>query len=135
MSESIQTEQLPHAEGFIRSEANGKRSRENVTLLSGEDLVAGTVLGVVTASGKYAQVDPEASNGLETAKAVLLRDSDATDGDLEVAVLARDAEVQKDDLTYSTGATAQQKSDFDADLKDVGIIVRSGPSTVETQTT
>jgi hypothetical protein len=34
-----------HAGGFILSEANGNRSRENGTLNSGEDLQAGTVLG------------------------------------------------------------------------------------------
>lgn len=135
MSESTLNEQLPHAEGFLRSEANGSRSRENVTLLSGENLEAGTVVGIVTASGKYAQVDVNASDGTESAKGVLLRATDATDGDVETAVLVRDAEVNKEDLIYPDGATTQQKADFDAGLLEVGIVVRAGPSTVETQTT
>lgn len=35
--------------GFLLSEANGNRSRENGTLLAGESVVAGEVLGAVTA--------------------------------------------------------------------------------------
>ena len=34
-----------HAGGFLVSEANGSRSREQITVLSGQDLLAGTVLG------------------------------------------------------------------------------------------
>lgn len=134
MAESIQTETLPHAEGFLRSEANGMRSRESVTLASGNNLTAGTVLGLNASTGKYGQADLNASNGLETAKAILLRDCDASSGDVTTAVLVRDAEVNKDELTYPTGATTQEKADFDTDLAAVGIIVRSGPGTVETQT-
>lgn len=36
-----------HAGGFIVSEANGYRSREKITVLSGQDLAAGAVLGAV----------------------------------------------------------------------------------------
>lgn len=36
-----------HAGGFMVSEANNTRSREKITILSGEDLDAGAVLGVV----------------------------------------------------------------------------------------
>lgn len=137
MSESTLTQSLPEAEGFIRSEANGNRSRENVTLASGNNLVAGTVLGINASTSKYGRVDPEASNGLETAKAILLRDTDASGGDVVCAVLRRDAEVNKSELTYSDGATDNQKSEFDSDLADVGIIVRSAASdaTTETQST
>jgi hypothetical protein len=37
-----------HAYGFLISEAEGKRSRENRTLLSGQNLKAGHVVGKVT---------------------------------------------------------------------------------------
>lgn len=37
-----------HAGGFILSEANGNRSRSNGTLISGQDLAAGAVLGKIT---------------------------------------------------------------------------------------
>lgn len=132
---AIKTETLPHNEGFIRSEANGMRSRENVTLASGNNLKAGTILGLHASTGKYSIVDINGSNGLETSKAILLSDADASGGDLRVAVLARDAEVQKAELTYAAGASAAQKTTFDADLLAVGIIVRAGPDQIETQTT
>lgn len=132
---AIKTEVLPHNEGFIRSEANGMRSRENVTLASGQNLVAGTVLGKHAGTGKYSRVDNDGSNGLETASAILLSATDATDADVVTAVLARDAEVQKAELTYSSGASTAQKTAFDVSLATVGIIVRAGPAQIETQTT
>jgi len=48
------TENL-HAGNFIASEANGTRSRETVTILSGQDLRAGAVLGKVTVGTASAQ--------------------------------------------------------------------------------
>ena len=43
-----------HAGEFILSEANGQRSREAITIASGAGIIAaGTVLGKVTATGKY----------------------------------------------------------------------------------
>jgi hypothetical protein len=54
---------VPHAQSrsstrhpgeFILSEANGQRSREAITIASGAGIIAaGTVLGKVTATGKY----------------------------------------------------------------------------------
>lgn len=40
-----------HPGGFLLSEGGGNRSRENATLLSGQNLKAGAVLGKTTASG------------------------------------------------------------------------------------
>ena len=40
-----------HAGEFLVSEANGCRSRDTGTVVSGQDLVAGAVVGIVTASG------------------------------------------------------------------------------------
>lgn len=37
-----------HAEETVASEANGTRSRETITVVSGQDLLAGTVLGKIT---------------------------------------------------------------------------------------
>jgi Bacteriophage lambda head decoration protein D len=51
-----------YAGEFIVSEGNGSISRETITVLSGETLQAGAVLGKVTASGKYKALDPAAVN-------------------------------------------------------------------------
>ena len=54
-----------YAGEFIVSEGNGKISRETITVLSGQNLQAGAVLGKVTASGKYKALDPAAVDGSE----------------------------------------------------------------------
>jgi hypothetical protein len=46
-----------HAGEFIVSEANGSRSREKVTVLSGQNLKAGHVVGKVTKGSATAQAD------------------------------------------------------------------------------
>lgn len=113
-----------HAGGAIISEANGNRSRDNVTVVSGQDLEANAVLGKVTASGKYAAYDSNAADGTETAAAVLIGKCDATAGDTAAAVLARDCEVNGDELVYQTSSPAQDTAGAATDLASVGIIVR-----------
>lgn len=49
-----------------------------IVLLSGQNLSAGHVLGVVTASGKYAGYDNDLTDGRETARAILVNDVDAS---------------------------------------------------------
>ena len=56
-----------YAGEFIVSEGNGSISRETITVLSGETLEPGAVLGKVTASGKYKALDPAAADGSEAA--------------------------------------------------------------------
>jgi Bacteriophage lambda head decoration protein D len=118
------TEKL-HAGGFLISEADGKLSRDNVTLVSGQNLVAGTVLGKISASGKYAAYDDQASDGTQTAVAILYEASDASGGDLVVCAITRSAEVNGNELTWPTGSPA----DITAGVADLAgtpqIIVRS----------
>lgn len=123
---TVQTE-TGHAAGFLMSEANGNRSRENVTLVSGQNLKAGDVLGKITSGGKYsAYSETNSPAGVGTAKAVLLADCDASAGDTECVVIARDAEVNGNELLYSdTGSPAPVEADAIVDLAAVGIIVRS----------
>ncbi len=102
---------------FLLSEGNGAISRESVTLISGQDLVAGTVLGKITASGKYTAYSDVASNGSEVAAAILYDKVDASAGDKAATVIARDAEV-------SSGLLTGSDANGVADLAAVGIIVR-----------
>jgi hypothetical protein len=111
-----------HRGEFLISEANGHRSRETVTMVSGTAaLVAGAVLGKVTASGKYQDYDQAESNGAETAVAVLLDDCDASAADAECVAVVRDAEVNKGALGWITGA---DEAGAYVDLAGVGIICR-----------
>ena len=113
-----------HAGEFIVSEGNGNISRESITVLSGENLVAGAVLGKVTASSKYVEHDPAGADGSENAIAVLFDAVDATAADAAGVAITRMAEVSGDDIVWITGISAGNKTDAIASLKTVDIIVR-----------
>ena len=91
------------AGGFIVSEANGDRSRAEVTVASSAtygDVKAGSVLGKITASGKYGLYDNALSDGTEAAAAIAITDCDATGADAKVAVIVRDAVVNQSELSW-----------------------------------
>lgn len=112
-----------HAGEFIKSEASGARSRENVTLASGQDLGAGAVLGKITSGGKYTALNQGASDGSQTAAGILIQPTDATDADVAVAIIARDAEVNGDCLDWGSESAAEVTTGI-AELLAIGIIVR-----------
>lgn len=111
---------------YIVSEAaNIYRSREQVIIASGSGVLkAGAVLGKVTASGKYAPVNPAASNGTQTAAAVLFEGCDATAEDVRRTITARDTEVHADVLIWPAGTTDPQKTTAMGQLASSGIIGR-----------
>lgn len=121
----ILTENLKRMGAYLVSEASDMyRSREQVTISSGADLVAGTVLGKITASGKYAIHDPAAVDGTEAAAAILLADANAASADVRAVVHVRDCVVRGSGLTYITGISDANKALAIADLEAKGIIVR-----------
>lgn len=77
---------------LLKYELNGNFSRETVTLKAGTAYALGSVLGKVTASGKY-RLSPAAEvvgdEGADIASAVLLGAVDATGGDKIGLVAAR----------------------------------------------
>lgn len=112
----------PHAGEFIASEANGSRSRELVTFVSGTPaLEAGEIVGKVTASGKYTVYDDGAADGTETAAGVLVGAVDASAADAEAVVIVRDAEVVDSLVTVQTGA---DRAAAITDLESLGILAR-----------
>lgn len=104
-----------HAGEFILSEANGHRSRENGTLLSGEDLEAGTIV-MLNGASKLVEWDA----GSTEAAGILIDTVDASGGDTKVAYLARDAEVNVNLITYPTDELAAAR----ATLALLGILCR-----------
>lgn len=114
-----------HDGEFIYSEANGSRSREHVTVVTGQNLAVGDVVGKITASGKYAIYNNAAVDGTEVAAGVLFAAVDATAADTAGVIIARDAEVNAAEL----GWNAQAQPAIDAgtvDLAALGIILRPG---------
>jgi hypothetical protein len=118
------------AGGFIQSESNGFRSRDQITIHGGYTgavaLLPGTVLGKLTSGGRYVPSAATGSDGSETAFAILFDYVDPTGGDVIAAVISRDAEVRADDLTYDASVNDGTKQAAKvAQLADVGIIVRT----------
>lgn len=111
---------------FILSEGNGTFSREEVTILSGEVLAAGQVVGKITASGKYVAYDNDVdpADGSETAAGILYAAVDATGGDAKGVIIARNAEVAGTHLTWGADNDAGDITAGKADLAAIGIIVR-----------
>lgn len=112
---------------FILSEANPDRSRDTIVIASGSGVVtAGTVLGKITASGKYAPSPATGSDGAQTGVALNLYTVDATSADVKVTGLTRDAEVNGNCIFYAASVDDNTKKAAKAtQLAAVGIIVRN----------
>ena len=113
-----------HVGGFIVWEALRDYCREVVTIASGT-LEPGTVLGKITADGKYAAHDPAAVDGTETAVAVLWGKADATGGDVPgVALVRGPAIVNINDLVFTGTPTGPEITAAHTALAAVGILTR-----------
>lgn len=115
-----------HPGEFILSEANGQRSRETITIASGAGAIAaGTVLGKVTASGKYIASAVGASDGSEVPAAINIYGADASSADAVVSAIARDAEVNGKCLTWHADRDQPaERAAANAALANLGVIVR-----------
>lgn len=117
---------------FLTSEANGYRSREEVTFTVAagdvtdfpDGIPAGLVLGQITSGGKYVRIAPGATDGSEDAAAVLFERIDNPEaGDVTVTAIVRDAEIVASKLTHSDYSPDNTDTEI-ADLATLGIIAR-----------
>lgn len=115
---------------FLVSEANGHRSREEVTVTvaANTTVPAGRIMGRITATGKYVpQVAAGTDNGTREPAAILYANvtNDTGDAaDFTATIVARDAEVEGAALTYDPAANAGAIATANADLAAFGLIVR-----------
>jgi hypothetical protein len=114
---------------LLKYELNGSYCREAVTLKSGTSYALGSVLGKITASGKYC-LSPVAEvvgdEGAETAVAVLIEAVDATAADRSGLVVARGpAIVSKAALVFdaSVDQPAEKAAKF-SQLAAAGLVPR-----------
>lgn len=122
------TEGRHAGEGLI-SEANFNRSRDAVVIASGSGVIApGTILGKITASGKFVpSTDAEVAGkeGADTASAIALYGCDATSEDVSITAITRDAEWNGGTVTYHSSVNSGPKKAAKADqLRAAGIILR-----------
>ena len=115
-----------HPGEFILSEANGQRSRETIIIASGAGIIAaGSVLGKVTASGKYVVSAIGASDGSQVPAVINIYGADASASDVSVSAIVRDAEVNGKCLTWHADRDQPaERTAAHAALATLGIIVR-----------
>ena len=114
---------------LLKYELNGSYCRETVTLKAGANYAFGSVLGKISASGKY-RLAPAAEvtgdEGAEVAAAVLIEAVDATAGDRTGLIVARGpAIVSKAALVFD--ASVDQPVEIaakHAELSTAGIVPR-----------
>lgn len=120
-----------YASDWLKAEShNSGYSREEVILVSGSGVVeSGTVLGKITASGKYKPVTVAANDGSQNAAGILLNRVDATSADAPAVIIAREAIVVHQGLRYGADVdTSAERAAIHAALRALNppILVREG---------
>lgn len=119
-----------HTGEFILSESPGTISRDSVTVTvpTGATLDPGTVLGQLSASGKYVPYDNAGSDGSEEAAGILYATLDNSAGvapvDFDGVVVNFGAEVRKASLSWAAGLVDADKTAAYADLAGRGVKAR-----------
>jgi hypothetical protein len=111
---------------WLKFEEDNLYSRDQVTVIAGQNLKTGTVIGIITASGKVTQLAPSANDGSQNAAGVLVGDVDASAADAPGVIIARHAVCSDKALVWPSGITGAQKTAAIAQLKQLGILVREG---------
>ncbi len=112
---------------LLKYEAPNLYSRDQVTVGAGQNLLLGTVVGLVTAPATLTQIDPSATDGSQYAAGVLMQGVDATLIDRDDGLmLARHAIVADHALAWPAAITTAEKQAAIAQLKSLGILVRKG---------
>lgn len=90
------------------------------------DVTIGSLLGKVTATGKYVLVDPTAVDGSEVVAAVCLENKTiAATTDTDVVVLVRGNAIIADNaIVYDNAFDAGQKATAVSEIESLGIVVR-----------
>lgn len=116
---------------WLKYELDPNYNRESVTLYSTgteRTIESGTVLGIITASGKYTEQSPDDSpTGAVNAKGILIYTTVVpAAGDKVAAVIVRGpAVVSNDGLTWSADTDLDQAAAI-VELEALGIQVREG---------
>jgi len=114
---------------LLKYELNGDYCRETVTLKSGTNYAIGSVLGKITASGKYRlspAAEVEGDEGAETAVAVLIEAADATGAEKTGLIVARGPVIlSKAILAFDASVNdAGKKTAKHAELAAAGLVPR-----------
>lgn len=103
-------------------------SRETITVLAGETLVTGTVLGKITTGGKFVGLTPGAGDGSQAAAGILYTKAVVAESGVDKLAVAivRDAVFIRDGLVWPVGISGGQIATAIAELRALGLIEREG---------
>ncbi|MBB6251423.1 head decoration protein [Nitrospirillum iridis] len=106
-----------HPGEFLVSEANGRLSRDVVTLAQTSiTYQSGSVLAWATDISKWVHYAESGTHGTDTAGAINYARVDASGGDKQATVIARLAEVNGAQLSFLPGTTTNGKAAAAVDL-------------------
>lgn len=95
---------------------------DSITVLTGQGVLSrGSVLGKVTASGKYKLTDSESTDGSEDPKYILLEEVDTSSADVE-SVGAKSGNFNSNSLVFGGSDTIATHVDA---MRDVGLYVNA----------
>ncbi|WP_455475715.1 head decoration protein [Bartonella sp. B17] len=84
-------------------------SHEEVIFASGAEIMAGTVMGKVTATGKYVPLNPKAVDGSKVPAGISYANVDVTKTDRRAVITARLCTVKASELIWPNTITDEQK--------------------------
>lgn len=113
-----------HTADYILTESHGSKSRENVTFAQSVLIEPGTVVGKVSATGKFMPLDVAANDGTEIAAGVNYAQVNAASADVDGVISARDATLIKDQLIWPNGITENEKTTALGQLETLDLIAR-----------
>jgi hypothetical protein len=101
-------------------------SRDDITVISGQNLAAGAVLGKITASGKYTAYNTAGADGSQNAAGVLYAAVNASAADTAGVAIVRHAVLAKEGLVWGASVTTQAHKDAAyAALKALTVVSRT----------
>lgn len=120
-----------HPSDWLKSYASSSQySTEQGLLVAGSGVVqTGTVLGRVTATGKFKPVTAAATDGSQTAAGILFRTAEAATADAKIVVVVREAVVVAQSLLYGADIdTPAKRATVQAQLRALNppILAREG---------
>jgi hypothetical protein len=112
---------------LLKYEEENLYSRDQVTVVSGQNLKLGTVIGRVSATQKVKALDPSATDGSEVAAGVVLQSIDASAAEkTNGLIVSRQAIVADYALVWPVAITTEEKTAAIAQLEAIGVLVRQG---------
>lgn len=112
---------------LLKYEEENLYSRDQVTVVSGQNLKLGTVIGRVSATQKVKALDPSATDGSEVAAGVVLQSIDASAAEkTNGLIVSRQAIVADHALVWPVAIATEEKTAAIAQLEAIGVLVRQG---------